>query len=92
MLAVQLLVPKPTYMAAIKERDEAREELKQAQADLIARNADVIPRADYQAQHEELARLRTKVEDDMIPSVFRATHTLEQTLTVLSRLAERAPL
>lgn len=92
LLATGFLVPKPTYQAAIKERDEARAALAAANAALVARQADLVPRADYQVLHDDLAKLRAKMEDTIFPGVFRATDTLDKTLAILSRLAERAPV
>lgn len=92
MLALRLLVPKSTYEDALKERDDALAALAASQAALIARQNDLVPRADYQAVHDDLARLRTKLEDQMIPGVLQATATLDRALTTLSRLAERAPV
>ena len=92
LIAVGYIVPKPTHAAVLKERDEARAALAVAQAALLARQDTLVPRSDYQALHDELAKLRAKMEDQMIPGVFRATETLSQTMAVLSRMAERAPI
>jgi hypothetical protein len=92
LLAAGLLVPKPAHQAALKERDDAKAALAASQALLIARQNDLVPRQDYQAIHDDLARLRTKLEDQMIPGVLSATSTLDRALQVLSRMAERAPV
>jgi len=92
LLAAGLLVPKPAHQAAIKERDDAKAALAAAQAALIARQTDLVPRADLEASHKDLMALRQKMEDQMIPGMFQYTATLDRALTTLSRLAERAPL
>lgn len=92
LLAAGYLIPKPAHQAVVKERDAALTALAQANAALIARQADLVPRADYAVLHDDLAKLRTKMEDTMLPGMFRATDTLDKTLQIFSRLAERAPL
>lgn len=92
LFAVGYIVAKPTHQAVLKERDDALAALAAANAALLARNNELVPRQDYQAVHDDLARLRTKLEDQMIPGVLQATATLDRALSALSRLAERAPV
>jgi hypothetical protein len=92
LMAAGFLVPKPTHQSVVKERDDLRVENKALQAARIADQTMFVPRADYQALHDDLARLRSKMEDTIFPGVFRATDTLDKTLQILSRLAERAPV
>lgn len=92
LFAVGYIVAKPTHEAVKKERDDAMAALAMAQAALISRQNDLVPRADYQAAHDDLARLRAKMEDQMIPGMFTATATLDRALAILTRLAERAPV
>lgn len=92
LLATGVLVPKPTHQAVVGERDDLKIENKALQAARIADQTMFVPRADYQALHDDLAKLRAKMEDTIFPGVFRATDTLDKTLTILSRLAERAPV
>jgi hypothetical protein len=92
LLATGILVPKPTYQAVVEERDTLKVENKELQAARIADRAAFVPRADYQALHDDLAKLRAKMEDTIFPGVFRATDTLDKTLQILSRLADRAPV
>lgn len=92
LLAAGLLIPKPAHQAALKERDDALAALAASQTALIARQNDLVPRADYQAVIDDLTRLRTKMEDQVIPGMFQYGATLDRALTALNRLAERAPL
>lgn len=92
LFAAGYIVAKPTHAAVIKERDDLKAALAAANAALVARQADLVPRVDYQALHDDLAKLRSKMEDTIFPGVFRATDTLDKTLQILSRLAERAPV
>lgn len=92
LLAAGLLVPKPAHQAALKERDDALAALAAANVLLTSRQSDLVPRSDYQAVHDDLTRLRAKLEDQMIPGMFTATATLDRALQVLSRMAERAPI
>lgn len=92
LLAAGYLIPKPAHQSVIKERDDLRAEIKALQAARIADQTAFVPRADYAALHDDLAKLRSKMEDTIFPGVFRATDTLDKTLQILSRLAERAPV
>jgi hypothetical protein len=92
LLATGILVPKPTHQAVVEERDTLKVENKELQAARIADRAAFVPRADYAALHDDLAKLRAKMEDIIFPGVFRATDTLDKTLAILSRLADRAPV
>lgn len=91
LLAAGFLVPKPTHAAVIKERDDLKIALAAANAALIARQADLVPRGDLEAARAENTKLHTRLEEDIFPGVFRATSTLEKALSTISRLAERAP-
>jgi phage I-like protein len=91
LLATGVLVPKPTHQAVVDERDTLKVENQALQAARIADQTAFVPRADYQAVHDELARLRTKMEDNIIPGMFQYGASLDRALTALSRYAERAP-
>lgn len=92
MLALRLLVPKSTYEDAIKERDDLKAQLDAANVALIARQNDLVPRADLQVAREELAKLQGKMQNDILPGLFTTTSILERALTAMNRLAERAPV
>lgn len=92
LFAAGYIVAKPTHASVIKERDDLKAENKALTSALIARQTELVPRADLEASHKDLVSLRAKMEDQMIPGMFQYTATLDRALTTLSRLAERAPI
>jgi hypothetical protein len=92
LFAAGYIVAKPTHAAVIKERDDLKAALAAANAALVARQADLVPRVDYQVLHDDLAKLRAKMEDRVIPGMFQYGAALDRALQVLSRMAERAPV
>lgn len=92
LIAVGYIVPKPTHVAVVKERDELKAENQTLNTALIARNNDLVPRADLVAAREELAKYQAKMQNEILPGLFTTTSILERALTAMNRLAERAPV
>jgi hypothetical protein len=92
LVAAGFLVPKPTHQAVLKELDDLKAENKALNAALAARTNDLVPRTDLEVARSEVAKIHTRLEEEIFPGIFRTTATLQKAMETMGRLAERAPV
>lgn len=82
-----LLVPKSSMTAKEQELAAMRDQLAAANKRITD---EMVPRIDLESARKEAEALRNKIEDQVLPALYRSNDTTARVVDALTRVAQRA--